>query len=255
MTMRLAFSVAAHLEPEIMIVDEVLAVGDIDFQKKCLGKMKEVAGSGRTVLFVSHNMNAVRQLCDRVIWLANGQVKLDTRNVDDAIEAYAVAAPSSGQWQMSGPIDCESFTVHEFHTYFGTSMVPRTKFSNADEIGVLIDVDVRRFNPLLNFGIQLNDKAGTELFFSLSTDGAQQDWPIAGPGRHKLYTCLPSRLLNGGEYTLRLIASLHNERWILDPQTSRVALTFTVEQTSLPSPYWRARRPGLLAPQLAWRAI
>ena len=72
MYVRLAFAVAAHLEPEIIIVDEVLAVGDAEFQKKCLGKMSEIAGAGRTVLFVSHNMAAIQALCPRTIYLASG---------------------------------------------------------------------------------------------------------------------------------------------------------------------------------------
>ncbi len=75
MQMRLAFAVAAHLEPEILLVDEVLSVGDLEFQKKCLGKMGEVAGSGRTVLFVSHQMNQIRRLCERVVWLDGGRVR------------------------------------------------------------------------------------------------------------------------------------------------------------------------------------
>ena len=73
MYVRLAFSVAAHLEPEILLVDEVLAVGDAEFQRRCLGRMEEIGGTGRTVLFVSHNMQAVAQLCDRVILLENGR--------------------------------------------------------------------------------------------------------------------------------------------------------------------------------------
>jgi lipopolysaccharide transport system ATP-binding protein len=77
MYMRLAFSVAAHLEPEILVVDEVLAVGDAQFQKKCLGKMGDVAKDGRTVLFVSHNMQAVRQLCGRAILLDKGFILID----------------------------------------------------------------------------------------------------------------------------------------------------------------------------------
>ncbi len=74
MYVRLAFAVAAHLEPEILLVDEVLAVGDIAFQKKCLGKMEDVAKGGRTVLFISHNMGAIRSLCESAIWLDNGQI-------------------------------------------------------------------------------------------------------------------------------------------------------------------------------------
>lgn len=87
MHMRLAFAVAAHLEPEIMLVDEVLAVGDVDFQKKCLGKMDEVTKQGRTVLFVSHNMVAVQSLCPRVIWLVEGRI-LKQGNALEVTEEY-----------------------------------------------------------------------------------------------------------------------------------------------------------------------
>jgi len=74
MYVRLAFAVAAHLDPEILIVDEVLAVGDAEFQKKCLGKMKDVAGAGRTVILVSHNMAAIQNLCERAIYLKSGKI-------------------------------------------------------------------------------------------------------------------------------------------------------------------------------------
>ena len=87
MYVRLAFGVAAHLQPEILIIDEVLAVGDADFQKKCIGKMKEVSKSGRTVLFVSHQLGMVRNLCSRTIHLSNGKVSFDG-NTDQAISNY-----------------------------------------------------------------------------------------------------------------------------------------------------------------------
>ena len=87
MQVRLAFSVAAHLEPEILLVDEVLAVGDAEFQKKCLGKMKDVSGSGRTILFVSHNMNAVRTLCSRTIMLEKGRLAMDS-GTDAVVSRY-----------------------------------------------------------------------------------------------------------------------------------------------------------------------
>jgi lipopolysaccharide transport system ATP-binding protein len=87
MYVRLAFAVAAHLEPEILIVDEVLAVGDAEFQEKCVGKMKSVSGQGRTVLFVSHNMGTIRHLCDRGILLKNGRMVLDS-GIEDVIDTY-----------------------------------------------------------------------------------------------------------------------------------------------------------------------
>ncbi len=91
MQMRLAFSVAAHLEPEILLVDEVLAVGDIEFQKKCLGKMDDVSHAGRTVLFVSHQMNQLRRLCTRAVWLDDGQVQF-VGDVGESLRRYEMAA-------------------------------------------------------------------------------------------------------------------------------------------------------------------
>jgi lipopolysaccharide transport system ATP-binding protein len=97
MYMRLAFAVAAHLEPEILIIDEVLAVGDAAFQKKCLGKMGQVAQAGRTVLFVSHNLNAVQGMCHRVVWLDRGQKVMDgpaTEVIDDYLQSASLSASS-----------------------------------------------------------------------------------------------------------------------------------------------------------------
>jgi len=91
MYVRLAFAVAAHLEPEILIIDEVLAVGDAEFQKKCLGKMRDVAGHGRTILFVSHNISAVRQLCSRAVLLSGGRIAIDAPTAV-AVERYTAGA-------------------------------------------------------------------------------------------------------------------------------------------------------------------
>src|SRR5271156_129249 len=87
MQMRLAFAVAAHLEPEILLVDEVLAVGDIEFQKKCLGKMQDISKSGRTIVFVSHQMNQIRRLCRRCIWIDHGGIRL-AGSMLEVVSAY-----------------------------------------------------------------------------------------------------------------------------------------------------------------------
>jgi lipopolysaccharide transport system ATP-binding protein len=108
MYVRLAFSVAAHLEPEILLVDEVLAVGDAEFQRRCLGRMEDYGANGRTVLFVSHNMQAVAQLCDRAILMENGRVARDGRSAD-VVAHYvqtSAGAGSSRTWDLdSAPGD------------------------------------------------------------------------------------------------------------------------------------------------------
>jgi len=103
MQMRLAFAVAAHLEPEILLVDEVLAVGDIEFQKKCLGKMQEVSNSGRTIVFVSHQMNQIRRLCERVIWIDSGEIRMSggAGEVIAAYEAATLRPNSPGERQQA----------------------------------------------------------------------------------------------------------------------------------------------------------
>lgn len=105
MQMRLAFAVAAHLEPEILLVDEVLAVGDIEFQKKCLGKMGDVATTGRTIVFVSHQMNQVRRLCERVVWIDSGQIRR-AGSTAEVVGAYESAMASGGtqlRQEIRGP--------------------------------------------------------------------------------------------------------------------------------------------------------
>jgi ABC-type polysaccharide/polyol phosphate transport system ATPase subunit len=104
MQMRLAFAVAAHLETEILFVDEVLAVGDLEFQKKCLGKMQEVSQSGRTIIFVSHQMNQIRRLCQRCMWIDEGRIRLSGSMLEvvSAYEASFAALPSPGEHAAEG---------------------------------------------------------------------------------------------------------------------------------------------------------
>ena len=137
MYVRLAFAVAAHLEPEILIVDEVLAVGDAQFQKKCLGKMGEVAKGGRTVLFVSHNLGAVRRLCTSALLLQSGRLDSSTREVDSAITQY---------------LQTESGTLAELPTWRSLTDVPRDKGNPAVVTGIALE-DSKR-SRTINFSPQ-----------------------------------------------------------------------------------------------------
>lgn len=116
MFVRLAFAIAAHLEPEILIIDEVLAVGDMEFQKKCLGKMGDVAKQGRTILFVSHNMSAVQQLCSKSVFLKNGEIQMIGKT-SEVIDNYINQSVSSEN-QYSGRIGDRSI---EFTSYYLTN--------------------------------------------------------------------------------------------------------------------------------------
>jgi lipopolysaccharide transport system ATP-binding protein len=259
MTMRLAFSVAAHLEPEIMIVDEVLAVGDVDFQKKCLGKMREVAGSGRTVLFVSHNMNAVMQLCSRVIWLERGNVREDSEAVHDLCGRYLLGSDGSLKGAhiaaADGRLETDFFSLRSLRVADPEGVTLDRPIPNDRPICVEIDLDVRRLSPLLNFGFAVLDEQGQHVFWSATTDAAAAAWPALTLGRNLLRTQIPIHLLNEDKYRLDLFASLHGQGWFSEPGNTVISVYFQISGNLSPSSYWRARRPGCIAPILRWEKV
>jgi len=165
MYMRLAFAVAAHLQPEILIVDEVLAVGDAQFQRKCLGKMDEVAGQGRTVLFVSHNMGAIMQMCRRVVMLERGCVKHigDAQNVVSAYLAEScdgVGEVDLRQWSSrSGDGSLRFESVRLLNSFD----VVTTDFSIGDDINVEFVVRKYRRRESLTFAVELATSDGLKL--------------------------------------------------------------------------------------------
>ena len=197
MYVRLAFSVAAHLEPEILIVDEVLAVGDSEFQQKCLGKMQDVAGHGRTVLFVSHNMAAVRQLCQHGIYLVAGQCRY-VGSINDAIVQYLNAG--------------EGVTAH----YIRGGDIKETKpqLVEASVLGVDWNAQIERLELTVSLTVQspvekrvcldlrLKDHTGSPAAFS--TSGAldsTESIPI-GAGRTTVTATLDITPLAVGSYTV-----------------------------------------------------
>lgn len=187
MHVRLAFAVAAHLEPEILLVDEVLAVGDAQFQKKCLGKMSDVAKEGRTVLFVSHNMGAITRLCQRSILLVQGVTRFDG-NSDTAVLKYmqGLASDSSRRTRFLENPNLPIFIRGVAISATGKNEIE--PFDINDELCVDIDYSVR------------SDIRGTNISFALKRDGILlfRSWDV--DMNQKLL-----KLRNKGEYTTRLI--------------------------------------------------
>jgi lipopolysaccharide transport system ATP-binding protein len=162
MYVRLAFSVAAHLEPEILIIDEVLAVGDAEFQKKCLGKMKDVAGEGRTVIFVSHDLVAVRKLCNRGVLLENGQIKFNGV-MEGAIRAYVTLEKSSFYYQIEKiktniPVAFSSIGLFDLNNEYCN------EFSCEDEITIKFNFLVREEKHPYSLFVIIKDKHGVPIF-------------------------------------------------------------------------------------------
>jgi lipopolysaccharide transport system ATP-binding protein len=161
MGIRLAFAVAAHLETEILLVDEVLAVGDVDFQRKCLGKMSDVAHSGRTILFVSHNMAAIENLCNRGFLLRDGMLTSGT--VEEAIRQY-----NDAQTDQSGDIDVTNHPrripgakplIRSFRLLNGTGE-PTSQIGMGDNVEFAVELQLRASDPSLVLGIHINNWLG-----------------------------------------------------------------------------------------------
>ncbi len=203
MYVRLAFAVAAHLEPEILVVDEVLSVGDMAFQRKCLGKMQSVAATeGRTVLFVSHNTSAVQNLCTRVLLLDRGQLTFDG-SVAEGLQHYlGSGAHAAGQavdhqeLAPGSPVRCLSLTVNGH---------PGDQLGVADtlaplEIEMLLEVNAPCRVSLESY---LSDRYGSRLAFaSPGHDDGNKDVHDLKPGRHQLSARLPLPQLLRGHYQL-----------------------------------------------------
>jgi lipopolysaccharide transport system ATP-binding protein len=253
MYMRLAFAVAAHLEPEILIVDEVLAVGDAAFQKKCLGKMAEIGDSGRTLIFVSHQMNAVERLCNRCLVLESGAMVRDTPDVAAAIKGYLYAQDGrpAGEWTSGAPGHA-CFAPRRLAVTSADGLPLQGAAPVSESLRLTMEADVEQPDPALTMGFALFDEEGNQLFWSYFTDGPEAERPVLAKGRVRLSCLLPPSLLNEGVYRVEMIGGLHYREWILEPGKSPVAVQFELRGGLSESPFWISRRPGILAPRLRW---
>jgi lipopolysaccharide transport system ATP-binding protein len=260
MYVRLAFAVAAHLEPEILIVDEVLAVGDAVFQKKCLGKMGEVAQGGRTVLFVSHNMNAVETLCNRALLLEKGQMVEEGGEVRKVIARYLSGSAGNevvtSAWvNKNNALNHDSIQPLYFAVVNEQGQPLSAPVRNDQPLFVIIRADVRQLDPALNAGFALFNQDSELLLWSLTTDGPEERWPKLECGDVEFRCALPTRFLNEGSYRLELIASLHFRDFLVRPGHNSPAVHFEIQGGLSDSPYWMRARPGLLAPELVWERV
>lgn len=258
MRMRLAFSVAAHLEPEILLIDEVLAVGDAAFQKKSLGKMNAVATEGRTVLFVSHDISAIQSLCKRVIVMSHGNIVFDG-DVTEAIRLYLNQKDGS---------DDESSAVQQFdlapdeETGFqplslrivDDNNTLRENFTSAENVNIDVDFIMPQLQANFRIGVEVRNSAGTLLFESMHND-TSDILRAHVEGRRRAQVTIPRYFLNSDEYFVGLVAKLHRVRPLVQDSLPRVQFNILYDAPNPDITYTKHERPGLLAPALEWREI
>lgn len=250
MYVRLAFSVAAHLEPEILLVDEVLAVGDAVFQKKCLGKMEEVAGTGRTVIFVSHNMSAMKTICHRGLLLNRGEVEFDGK-IEYVIDRYFSESSSKNDAVSvvkrinkncnSDVIRVKSFQVKK-HKDLDHFVLPSEPFE------VELKYQLLTSSTGLKIVIQFISATG-EIAFT-TTDHHYRHETASRPGVYKSICKIPGKLLNVGRYQLKLWAGISGVESVIKP-TELVVIVVEGpgnQKSTDFSTYW----PGALCPEIEW---
>lgn len=259
MYVRLAFSVAAHLEPEILIVDEVLAVGDAQFQKKCLGKMEDVSlKEGRTVLFVSHQMSAVEQLCNSAILLEFGQIKNFTTNIQLLIKNYLSPINNnelnSTEWINQGESKFDNPWFKPLRLAivdeYGKNLTMPTR--NDSEIWVQIEAEIEIVDPALTVGYAIYNEDNKLLYWSYQTDTSEDKWPKIEKGFVTLRSQIPKRFLNEGSYRLELLGSLHVRKSLFSLGERTPTVYMSINQGLSDSPYWIHKRSCILAPVLEW---
>jgi len=209
MYMRLAFAVAAHLEPEILIVDEVLAVGDAEFQAKCLGKMGQAAKSGRTVLFVSHNMQAVSTLCNRAILLSSGQVVQNGTTM-------ATLARYLAEQKTHTLTDWHGEAGDENAVLLHTGIEADGSLSTDKTIFIHVTLRVKRPLTGLICAIEIYNKYGVRLLYSNFDDGLPPPASTIAPGDYHWRLTVPPDILAAGDYDVVFDIGIHNQKRIID---------------------------------------
>ncbi len=256
MYVRLAFSVAAHLEPEILVVDEVLAVGDAEFQRKCLGKMEHVSNEGKTVIFVSHSMPAIEKLCSRGLIIHKGLIKYRSNNIYELVAKYN-DVPN---------YENESIWENKYNLYSHPCFIPERLWLSLPKDQSIINEAIRNDTSIVinvEFLVEVIDKAleiayrvysqsGSLIYVSQSTDAKTADWPRIQKGRNVLQTIIPNHFLNEGQYRVELTVSLYKREWIIEPNKDEVNVFFCINGGLSESPYWLSKRPGLMAPLFFW---
>lgn len=218
MYVRLAFAVAAYLDAEILVVDEVLAVGDAEFQKKCLGKMSDVSkGQGRTVLFVSHNMHAVSKLCNRGIYLKNGSIELSSNNIDDAISLYIndVTERKSSYWEGD-----EGDKVIRFKKLLIRNNDKTPNLQNSEDLFVEMQFEAVRDVKNLVVGFHLHSSRQHELCFTglfdklITNEELEKDY-IIKKGNYHYQIRIPADTLSAGTYKINPNIGVYNIKSIV----------------------------------------
>jgi len=255
MTVRLGFAIAAHLEPEILVVDEVLAVGDAEFQKKAIGKMQDVSkGDGRTVLFVSHNMAAVNDLCTNTLLLSDGKIKNigKTSQIIDLYLGENFNLESYRKWDTIDNAPGNSqikirklYTINSENQTINYSLI-------SQKVGIYIEYQVLEDIPYFTHGINVFTTSGIHIFTSHDSNPYEKD-SIIKKGFYSTVVWIPANLLQDGDYLVNVACLRYNPFDILFHEENILKIKYidSSKDSARPEDY-NLDLPGLIRPKLNW---
>jgi lipopolysaccharide transport system ATP-binding protein len=253
MELRLAFSVAAHLEPEILLIDEVLAVGDIEFQQKCIGKMEEVSKShGRTILFVTHNMDSLRKFCPQTILLDKGKM-VTQGNTEQVISLYVskhLQTNAEMYWENGVESYNKEIVLHKAYLHDETG-VTRSRYDTTEPVGISMEYEVLKEEARFTHGINVYNQENTNIFnaHDVINTGSQ----LKKKGRYKVTAWIPGNLLPEGIFSISLALFLPNPVDILVHEQRALSFETYTDFTKLTARgNYAAEFPGIIRPLLKW---
>lgn len=250
MKVRLGFAVAAHLDPEILVVDEVLSVGDAEFQRKAIGKMRDVTRKeGRTVLFVSHNLRAVSQLCTKAIVLQSGTLNFEGE-VSGAVRRYVDGENSD---QNLGVYYFKQASENRLGLIKASLLDEtgniQTNFTSRDKAVLHVDFEVKETVRGARIGIQLENQDNIVVFSTTNANAMRGD---VIPGTYVTECEIPLNLLNEGDYVIRLFAGIPGHEVLVHPI---VILKFSQKYLEPRGTLLNERWQGVIVPQIDWRIL
>ncbi|HIO87848.1 TPA: ATP-binding cassette domain-containing protein [Candidatus Saccharibacteria bacterium] len=249
MRVRLGFSIASQLDPEILIIDEALSVGDRDFQKKSIKKMNDTANSGKTVIFVSHSINSIKSICDRAAYLNKGRlIKIGETNT--VIDEYVGQISKNFTTRWTKPkgkdiyIDSLPIIPTEISLTAKKKEVVKASISHSDQIYVKMKVDVRENSKNLSVGFSLFDDFNNRLFRSSPMD----TFETLDIGKHELTASVPLNILKPGTYYIAFDLDKRGTGWVGDPRHHDIKIKFRLVEDEQSPNLWKLEREGLLKP-------
>jgi lipopolysaccharide transport system ATP-binding protein len=257
MQLRLAFSVAAHLEPEILLIDEVLAVGDMEFQKKCLGKMEEVSKShGRTILFVSHNLDSLRKFCSTTVLLDEGKI-IEQGNTEKIISIYVskhLETNAEIVWDKGTNAYNKEVTLYKTWLHDENGLT-RSRFDTTEKVGISMDYEVIKDEAVFTHGINIFNQEQVNVFNSHDLTSGNHD-QRKKKGHYKATAWIPGNLLPEGIFSISVAIFLPNPLDILIHQQNKLSFEMFTDFSKLSARgNYADDFPGVVRPLLNWELI